>query len=223
MMRINKRMADLKMASRREADTLIARGMVQVNGKPAQLGMQVTEHDHITISGKLKEYKYFAYYKPRGVITHAPAPHEIDIASAVSEAYGITDVYPVGRLDKDSEGLIILTNDGRLTTMLVGETSEVEKEYEVLLDKAITPHLLTQLERGVDIEGYITKPAITKKLSATSLSLTLTEGKKHQIRRMSAALGYQVQKLTRVRIGAYTLKNRSAGSLTPISIDDLIT
>jgi 23S rRNA pseudouridine2604 synthase len=201
-MRINKYLAIQGTASRREADVLIEQGIVLINGKKAVMGQKVERTDTVTLEGSTKEKKYLAYYKGRGIITHSPSAQEVDIATRLKNDYGITDVHPVGRLDKDSEGLLILTSDGRITGPLLSPERGHEKEYEVMVDKPVTGFLLQQLEHGVNIEGYKTKDAKALKHPKNKLmfSLTLTEGKKHQIRRMCAALGYQVQTLKRVRI-----------------------
>lgn len=208
--RINKRLADLGLCSRREADALIAARQVLVNGKPASLGQQVTENDRVEIIGKTKSLVYLAYYKGRGIIAHSPSEHETDIATKIKQDYGLSDIYPVGRLDKDSEGLLLLTNDGRVTAPLLSPTSGIEKTYEVTVDKKINSPFLKKLASGVSIEGYTTKPAKANQKSNQVIELTLTEGKKHQIRRMCAALGYQVQSLKRVRIA-----NIELGPLKP--------
>ena len=200
-MRINKYLAHQGTASRREADGLIEQGLVLVNGKRAVMGQKVERIDVVTLKGDTKEKKYLAYYKGRGIITHSPSEGEVDIATRLKDDYGITDVYPVGRLDKDSEGLLILTNDGRITAPLLDPEAAHEKEYEVTVDKPVNGFFLKQLENGVNIEGYNTRPSTaTKSKHPLKFVLILTEGKKHQIRRMCAALGYQVQDLKRVRI-----------------------
>lgn len=211
-MRINKYLAQQGTASRREADELIEKGMVLINGTVALLGQKVERTDVVTLKGDTKEKKYLAYYKGRGIITHSPEENETDIATQLKETYGVTDVYPVGRLDKDSEGLLILTNDGRITAPLLDPEAAHEKEYEVSVDKPVTGYFLQQLEHGVNIEGYTTKDAKATKHPKNKLKfmLILTEGKKHQIRRMCAALGYQVQSLKRVRIA-----NINIGDLKP--------
>lgn len=205
LIRINKRIADLGLASRREADALIETGQILVNGRPAVLGQKVTPADDIAIAGVTKTKKYLAYYKGRGVITHSPAPGEIDIITKLKSDYSITDMNPVGRLDKDSEGLIILSNDGRITAPLLSPEANIAKIYEVEVDKPITSLFLHQIEAGVNIEGYITKPATATKKSTCRFLLTIKEGKKHQIRRMCAALGFQVQSLKRIQIANITL------------------
>lgn len=200
--RINKYLADQKIASRREADVLLEAKKVLVNGKVAVIGQKINEGDKVEVKGTSKKYVYLAYYKGRGIITHSPADGEVDIVTRIKNDYGLTDIFPVGRLDKDSEGLIILTNDGRMTGPLLDPEAKHEKEYEVTIDKPITKMFSTLMSLGVDIEGYRTKPAKVVRIPKNDKKflLTLTEGKKHQIRRMCAALGYQVQSLKRVRI-----------------------
>lgn len=211
-MRINKYLALKKFASRREADELISAGKVKINGKKAVLGDKVNETDKVEVSGTDKKYQYLAYYKGRGIITHSPAENEIDIVTRLKKDYSITNVSPIGRLDKDSEGLIILSNDGRLTGPLLDPEANHEKEYEVTVDKNVSGMFLKLMSLGVDIEGYRTKPAKVKPSAKNEkrFNLTITEGKKHQIRRMCAALGYQVESLKRVRI-----MNVELGNLKP--------
>lgn len=201
-MRINKYLAHTGVASRREADELVAEGKVKINGKKAEMGQQVQTGDNVEVVGKTKTKTYLAYYKGRGIITHSPAENEVDIAARLARDYGITHVAPVGRLDKDSEGLIILSDDGRITGPLLDPESGHEKEYEVTVDKAISGMFQRAMTNGVEIEGYRTKPAhITPHTKNDKrFTIVITEGKKHQIRRMCAALGYQVQSLKRVRI-----------------------
>lgn len=210
--RINKYLAHTGVASRREADELIASGKVTINGTKATMGQAVNATDDVQVIGKTKAKSYYAYYKGRGVITHSPADGEVDIAMKMAKDYGITHVSPIGRLDKDSEGLMILSNDGRITGPLLDPESENEKEYDVLVDKPISGMFKRAMEAGVDIEGYRTKPATVTAHTKNDkrFSLVITEGKKHQIRRMCAALGYQVQSLKRVRIA-----NIELGKLKP--------
>jgi len=201
-MRLNKYLAQEGIASRREADVLIEQGKILINGQKAVVGQKVTEGDEVELVGQTKKKQYYAYYKGRGVITHSPAQHETDIAMRLKQDYGLTDVSPIGRLDKDSEGLIILSNDGRITAPLLDPESKSEKEYEVLVDKNLSGMAQRLMSKGVDIEGYKTKPAklVANPKNAKRFRIILTEGKKHQIRRMCAALGYQVQTLKRVRV-----------------------
>lgn len=200
--RINKLLADRGLASRREVDTLIEKGKVTVNGVKASLGQKVSLTDNIEIAGTIRAKQYLAYYKGRGIITHSPSEKETDIITKLAQDYKITGVSPVGRLDKNSEGLIILSNDGRITGPLLDPEANHEKEYNVTVDKVVTPAFAKLMELGVDIEGYMTKPAkvVASTKNDKRFNLTITEGKKHQIRRMCAALGYQIQSLKRVRI-----------------------
>jgi 23S rRNA pseudouridine2604 synthase len=178
----------------------------------AVLGTQVQAGDDVRINGKTPKKQYLAYYKGRGIITHSPEKDEKDIASQLQNTYGLMNVYPIGRLDKDSEGLMLLTNDGRLTGPLLDPDRANEKEYDVLVDKPLTGMAARIMEGGVDIEGYRTKPATVTRNPKNDKRFTiiLTEGKKHQIRRMCAAVGYQVQSLKRVRI-----MNIELGELKP--------
>jgi 23S rRNA pseudouridine2604 synthase len=224
-MRLNKYLAHQGTASRREADALIEQGLVFINGTVAALGQKVERGDTVTMKQETapKEKKYLAYYKGRGIITHSPAEGETDIAQRLEKDYKITDVYPVGRLDKDSEGLLILTNDGRITGPLLDPEAQHEKEYEVYVDKPVTGFFLQRLEHGVNIEGYTTKDARALKHPKNKLAftLTLTEGKKHQIRRMCAALGYQVQSLKRIRIANITLGELKPNQFRVLKGDEL--
>lgn len=206
-MRINKYLAQQNIASRREADVLIAKGQILINGAPAIIGQQVNKDDQVEVKGKTKPKTYLAYYKGRGIITHSPSAGETDIASRLATDYGLTGIAPIGRLDKDSEGLMLLANDGRITGPLLDPQNNIEKEYDVTVDKRVTGRLLRSLESGVEIEGYRTKPATAHAHPKNNhrLTLIITEGKKHQIRRMCAALGYQVQALKRTRIAHITL------------------
>ena len=152
--RINKYIALQKIASRREADTLIQDQKVRINGKLAELGDQVHKDDVVEVVGNTPLKHYLAYYKGRGIITHSPDENETDIAEKLLTDYGLSDIHPIGRLDKDSEGLILLSNDGRITGPLLDPNNDVEKEYEVTIDKPITQWFLRHMEQGVDIEGY---------------------------------------------------------------------
>lgn len=206
-MRINKYISHKGIASRREADTLIEKGEVTLNGTRARIGDQVQPTDVVEVKNRHGKRQYLAYYKGRGVVTHSAGPGDIDIPTKLAADYNITNLYPVGRLDKDSEGLILLTNDGRVTGQLFDPENPHYREYEVHTDKPINNWFLKHMQNGVNIEGYTTKPATAAKHSRNPkrFSLTLTEGKKHQIRRMCAALGYQVTTLKRIRIASIEL------------------
>ncbi len=223
--RLNKYLADQGLSSRREADTLIAAKKVTKNGKIAKVGDRVLPTDVIELIGSTKAKRYIAYYKGRGVITHSPAEGEVDIATRLRQDYGITDLAPVGRLDKDSEGLIIMSNDGRITGPLLDPEADHEKEYTVTVDKNVTPTFCKLMELGVDIEGYRTKAAraIPSAKSAKRFNLIITEGKKHQIRRMCAALGYQIESLKRIRVMNIELGALKPNQYRKISGDELNT
>jgi len=221
--RINKLLADRGVASRREVDALIEKGVILVNGIKAAIGQRVSETDTIKLIGTTAPKKYLAYYKGRGIITHSPSNNETDILTKLATDYHISGVTPVGRLDKDSEGLIILSNDGRITGPLLNPEAGHEKEYSVTVDKVVTPAFAKLMEIGVDIEGYLTKAAKVTPSTKNDkrFNLVITEGKKHQIRRMCAALGYQVQSLKRVRILNVEIKNLKPNQYRKISGDEL--
>lgn len=212
MVRLNKYLADQGLASRREADMLITDGKVIVNGQTAVLGQKVSPQDKVELVGRPAPKQYLAYYKGRGIISHSPAKDEEDIAGRLKRDYGLSGIYPLGRLDKDSEGLMILTNDGRLTGRLLDPKADHEKEYEVTVNKPVRGAMLKKFRAGINIEGHQTKPAkaIANENNLKRFRLILTEGKKHQIRRMCAALGLEVENLKRVRI-----MNIKLGKLKP--------
>jgi 23S rRNA pseudouridine2604 synthase len=199
-MRINKYLAHKKYCTRREADEHIAHGRVLINGKKAQLGDKVNETDTVKVDLPKSDFRYLAYYKPRGVITHS-AQKDIDPdEQEIKEILPVQGVFPVGRLDKDSYGLIILTDDGRLTDALLNPEHEHEKEYEVLTREKPPSYFAKKLEAGIDIGGYVTKQCSIVKRGDKKFTFTITEGKKHQIRRMCGALGQSVGDLKRTRI-----------------------
>ncbi len=210
--RINKYLSDKKICSRRAADRLIESGKVFVNGKRAKLGQKIDpEKDKLIVKGEknLKsQYKYYLYYKPIGIVSHKTSKGEIE---AREDAGLSSDFSPVGRLDKASEGLMLLTNDGRIVDRLLNPKYEHEKEYIVEVDKNLKMQAIKHIERGVKIETYKTKPAKAQKLATRKLRIILKEGKKHQIRRMLAALGYQVVNLKRVRIMNLKLSSLKPG------------
>ena len=218
-MRINRYLALKKYCTRREADALVSAGKVTINGRRAVLGDKVSEKDKIDVKQKKRTYRYFAFNKPRGIITHSPQEGETDIASLS----GITGVFPIGRLDKDSYGLILLTDDGRLTDALLNPVHEHEKEYEVLCNEPLPGFFKKHMEAGVDIEGYKTKPTEVKILGDRKFSIVLTEGKKHQIRRMCAAFGLTTAELKRMRIMNIRLRDLKSGESRKIEGDELDT
>ena len=195
-MRINKYLAHQKLCTRRKADELIEKGLVTINGKRAKLGDQVNAGDKVETKFRHIKCRYFAYFKPRGVITHSAQGDEREI----KDIFPVEGVFPIGRLDKDSYGLIILTDDGRLSEALLNPEHEHEKEYEIVTLNPPPSSFRRAIERGVDIGGYHTKPCKIRMLGDKKFSIVITEGKKHQIRRMCGALGQSAVQLKRVRI-----------------------
>jgi len=196
-MRINKYLAYKGLTTRKGADELIAKGKVLLNGKVAALGAMVLEKDAISVTEKKKSYHYYAYNKPKGVVTSTPLPGEKEILDIAKFPF---KVFTVGRLDKDSRGLIIFTDDGRITDRLLNPAYDHEKEYLVTTDKTITPEFITKMSKGVRIETGMTKPADVKKESSKVFRIILGEGKKRQIRRMCDMVGYKVTDLLRIRV-----------------------
>ncbi|PIS04700.1 MAG: 23S rRNA pseudouridine synthase F [Candidatus Buchananbacteria bacterium CG10_big_fil_rev_8_21_14_0_10_42_9] len=212
-MRLNKFIAGCGYCSRREADRLIAARRVLVNGQVARLGTQVSvkdkvEVDHQLISNKQKKV-YLAFFKPVGVITTTDSKSDNNVMDYVNIP---TRIFPVGRLDVASSGLLILTNDGELAQKLMRHENNVEKEYEVEVDKKVTLEFLSQMASGVQISySYKTLPAKVKKLGHNKFSIILVEGKNRQIRKMCEHLGYSVKKLVRTRIGQVKLLGLKPG------------
>lgn len=222
--RVNRYLAHKGLSTRRGADELITKGLVTINGTIAKLGDKVGEKDNVVVAeralaqAKLR-YRYVAYHKPRGISTDVQ-PGTQSIASALPALRGLA---PLGRLDKASHGLILLTNDGRLTERLLHPSREHEKEYLVQVDKPVTDAFIRRIERGVLIEGYKTRTAVARRAGETIFYITLTEGKRHQIRRMCTALGYQVLDLNRVRVMNVKLANLKEGAYRAIEGAELST
>lgn len=199
-MRVNKYMAEKGIASRREADELIAAGQVLINGTRALLGDLVSDTDIVSVKDKGKrqqKYIYILYHKPRGVVTTTPRKGEKEILDIVQFP---TKVFSVGRIDKDSEGLMLFTNDRRITGRILEPQYEHEKEYYVEVDKKLTSEMISGMEHGVRIEDGLTKPCSIERVGNNSFTIILTEGKNRQIRKMCAVFGYTVTRLVRVRI-----------------------
>ncbi len=220
-MRINKYLAVQKYCTRREADEFIEKGLVKINGKKAKLGDKVEERDSVEVAIPKRSFRYLAYFKPRGVITHSAQKGVNPGEREIKEVMPVPGVFPVGRLDKDSFGLIILTDDGRLTDALLNPENGHEKEYEVTTKTKVPSYFRGRMEGGVDIGGYITKPCIVKMRGDHHFTITLTEGKKHQIRRMCGALGQTVTELKRTRILNVRLCKIKSGQYRNITGDEL--
>lgn len=206
-MRINKYLKEKGYSTRRGADELIKKGAVLVNGKKAVLGMEIYHDDDVKIEGKkgVKEETlyYIAYNKPIGVLTNKDEAAGKDILSVTkfkNEQGKDIKVFPVGRLDKDSHGLILLTNDGRVTDKLLSPRFLHEKEYNVTTDRPFNDFFLSNMANGIRIDGSVTRKAKLERLFPNSFSIILTEGKKRQIRRMCEAMHIDVVDLVRTRI-----------------------
>jgi 23S rRNA pseudouridine2604 synthase len=224
-MRINKYLAYKNISTRRGADELIKKGLVFINGKRASLGDQVKETDKVDLKGAKKDitksYVYYAYNKPIGVITHSPQDEEQDIKQKVKKLNVALDVFPVGRLDKNSHGLILLTNDGRITDKLLNPKYIHDKEYVVKTSNKLRANFKQKMEAGVNIEGYKTKPCQVTIVNENAFKITLTEGKKHQIRRMCSALFQEIADLKRVRIMNIKLGKMRPNELREIKDEEL--
>jgi len=198
--RINKYLAENKIATRRESDILIKKGLIFINGKIAKLGDKVEKNDNVAISPKMiqKKYVYYAYNKKIGISTNKDneAKHILEVSKFP------TKVFPVGRLDKDSHGLIIMTNDGRITDKLLSPKYIHEKEYIVKVKPNFTEKFIELLGNGVHFDRYISKKCKVwaEKKSHDTFHIILTEGKKRQIRRMCEALHHEVIDLKRIRV-----------------------
>lgn len=218
-LRINRYLALKRLCTRREADALIVAGKVSLNGRRAQLGDKVDEHDDVQVRFRARAHRYLAYHKPRGVITHSPQGDE----ESIDEIIPIEGVFPVGRLDKDSYGLIILTDDGRITDALLSPDRAHEKEYEVTTRDPLPAGFAREMERGVDIGGYVTRPCTVRVLGPRLFSIVLTEGKKHQIRRMCGTFGMSATSLKRVRVMNVKLGTLKPNEFRPLAGAELAT
>ena len=225
-MRLNKYISESGIASRREADTWIAAGRVTVNGKPAGLGTQVAQSDRVEIDGRpLPERRrdvYIALNKPRGITCTT----ERGVAGNVVDFIGHRErIFPIGRLDKDSEGLLLLTNNGDIVNEILRVEHGHEKEYLVTVERPVTDTFLSMMAAGVRIGGEKTRPAVVTRAGPATFRIVLTQGLNRQIRRMCSALGYRVQSLRRVRIMHIRLGSLATGAwrdLTPAEIRPLL-
>ncbi len=217
-MRINKYLAQKGIATRRDADTLIAKRVVLINGEVAQIGDKVKETDTVELRKNVRPvaFAYIAYNKPVGMDTHREDTGTDNILDSLPSDLRRMKLFPVGRLDKASRGLIILTNDGRVTDRLLNPQHVHEKTYEVRTKDALRESFKENMERGVDIEGYETRPAVVKILGENRFRITITEGKSHQIRRMVVALHNEVADLKRTRIMNIELGTLATAGWRPI-------
>lgn len=217
-MRLNKFLAACGVASRRDCDELIKQGRIKLNGRVATLGMEADEGDEVTFDGNrvaLKKNEYYILNKPKGYL------------STVSDERGrrtvmellppdVGRIYPVGRLDYDSEGLLILTTDGELAQRLTHPSNEVPKTYLVKIEGTATEATLNPIRSGVEIEGgYVTKKCrahiVETNKQYTKIHITITEGKNREVRKMFAAIGREVTLLKRIKVGELTLRGLDRG------------
>lgn len=226
-MRINKFLAACGIASRRECDKLIESGAVKVNGKPALLGTDVSEGDAVTVNGNpvnIKKNEYYILNKPKGYIC---AVRDDKGRKTVLDLMpqGVGRIYPVGRLDYDSEGLLILTTDGALAQHLTHPSNEVPKTYLVKIEGTITEAGLNPIRSGIDIGGYVTKKCkahiVETNREYTKIHVTVTEGKNREIRRMFEAIGKEVRLLKRIRIGDISLRGLDRGAYRKLSKEEV--
>lgn len=225
MVRINKYLADCGICSRREADKYIDSGKVKINGQIAKSGMQVDDKDIVEFDGKqirsLESKVVLAYYKPIGVTCTENDKHaEKTIVDAIK--YPVRLTY-AGRLDKDSEGLIIMTNDGELINNMMRGANRHEKEYIVKVDRTINPEFVEKMSKGVFLKdlSQTTRPCEVEIIGKNTFKIILTQGLNRQIRRMCQTLGYNVKSLKRIRVVNIELKNIRSGEYREIKGEEL--
>lgn len=222
--RLNKYLSDIGVCSRRAADRLAQEGKITVNGKAAQPGMRVTPEDDIRVEGKpvrREERKvYLVLNKPRGIVCTAEKREKNNIIDYLN--YPLR-VYSVGRLDKDSEGLILLTNDGAIVNGMMRARNRHEKEYQVKVDRAFDREFLAHMARGVPILDTVTRPCRIRRTGSDTFEIILTQGLNRQIRRMCEALGYRVVRLKRVRIMNIRLGSLPCGKWRELTLEELRT
>ena len=229
LVRLQKFMADNGVASRRKSEELIAAGKVKVNGAVAQIGDKVNpKKDKITVSGKKiavdNELVYLMLHKPRGFITTMSDERDRNcVAQLVSDVK--KRVYPIGRLDRESEGLLLLTNDGELANAITHPKKHVPKTYRVTVRPSVTEAQLTALSTGIDIDGRMTAPSevhiLEKQDGRVVLSITIYEGRNRQIRKMCEALGLEVARLKRLQIGPVKLGMLPQGKYRMLTDDEV--
>lgn len=232
-MRLNKHLSESGFCSRREADRLIATGRVSLNGRRAGIGDSAVEGDEVLVDGQAlrvrpvarpgaRRHVYIALNKPVGITCTTEHAVKGNIVDFVDHAQRI---FPIGRLDKDSEGLILMTSNGDIVNELLRSENGHEKEYLVAVNKPVTPEFLAGMARGVRIHGQMTKPCRTRRIAKFGFGIVLTQGLNRQIRLMAAAFGYRVTQLRRVRIVNVRLGALRPGqwrNLTPTELAGLL-
>ncbi|TDF92129.1 23S rRNA pseudouridine(2604) synthase RluF [Paenibacillus piri] len=221
-MRINKFISETGFCSRREVDKLVEAGRVTINGRLAELGSQVGDGDEVRVDDRPVSAKkpgvYIALNKPVGITSTT----ELHVRGNIVDFVGHKErIFPIGRLDKDSEGLILLTNDGDIVNKILRAENDHEKEYIVTVDRPISPMFLEGMAGGVRILGTITNPCQMHRLGERVFRIVLTQGLNRQIRRMCAAFGYEVRRLKRVRIMNIKLGELATGQWRDLSKQEL--
>ena len=224
--RLNKYLSQIGYCSRRNADKLIKEGKVNVNGKIAELGTKVISDDKIVVEGVLikkgqKDMVYIALNKPKGIV--CTTDESIEKNNIISFINYHKRIFPIGRLDKNTEGLILLTNDGDIVNKILRSKNNHEKEYEVSVNKSLTNDFIQKMSSGIPILGTKTKKCSVKKIKKNKFKIILTQGLNRQIRRMCSYLDYKVTDLKRIRIMNITLST-SPGKwryLTQNELEDL--
>lgn len=225
--RLNKYLSEAGVCSRRKADEWIQAGKVSVNGTPAQMGMRVSDEDMIVVNGqhvcRQQELELVAFYKPKGYACTAYRGDDSNI-------FHNFDLDPhlkyIGRLDKDSEGLLLLTNDGNLCNEIAKARNQHEKEYVVTVNRALTEEFLKGMANGVRIydsnrdEWVVTRPCIVRKKNDRTFSIILTQGLNRQIRKMCEHFGYKVTKLRRIRVMNILLEGMQPGEIRNVSEEE---
>ncbi len=231
MERLQKIIANSGFCSRRKAEELIQKGLVTVNGKTiTDLGTKASLGDAITVNGKTikQEIKeYILLYKPRGIITSTTDEKGRKTVTDLIETEN--RLYPVGRLDYDTSGLLILTNDGELTNKLIHPKNEIQKQYIVKIDEAVNPKLIKKLSTGVISENEKLKAdrvkikKLDKKNNKTIIEIVIHEGKYHQVKRMFEAIGYQVASLKREKLAFLDLTGLKSGEYRHLTLKEVKT
>lgn len=223
-MRINKYLAQCGVASRRDCDRIISEGRVTLNGRVCGLGDDVADGDTVKVDGKqvtIKKNEYYLLHKPKGYLSTVSDDKGRKTVMDILGS-GVGRVYPVGRLDYDSEGLLILTTDGELAQHLTHPSNEVPKTYLVKVEGRLTEDDLNPIRSGIEIEGgYVTKKCrahiVETNRDFTRVEMVLREGKNREIRKMFAAIGKEVMLLKRTKVGELTLRGLERGSFRKLS------
>lgn len=223
---LNKFISSQGICSRREADQLIEAGRVTINGRPAQKGNRVYATDKVRIDDEPLYTKpkplYIAFHKPKGIVSTTDSKEKANIVNYINHRERL---FPIGRLDKDSEGLIFLTNDGDIVNKILRAGNNHEKEYIVTVNREVTGEFLSKMRNGVRIMGTVTKKCKVTEINKFTFKIVLTQGLNRQIRKMCRVLKYEVTKLKRVRIMNVTLKNLKLGmwrNLTKLEVEQIM-